>query len=290
MSLIDKMANIESKFRETEFFSPYTSMSKFSIVKMEGVNYEFRIVGYQGSGLGVFKPIDHSCAKFIRPASPEQSRSYFDVLPKVNLILCYECEYGWVAYPMNLESSIKSIGLDSEIVVRNVSDCERFDCIVGRWDGLHFWFDDVFPGSNHVKSEAMRQCFDPNKTVAKMKECSNGIKGITPEELKSFELSLASWVLFQKVSTEDMICKTLALGGGKLGKYVLRGENIEIRWTSPSGNEYISVVKKDGLDVVSAGICLSGKDEKFHLKDLPFVISEGENKRLVYRTRQIDMD
>lgn len=291
--LLKKLAERERDFRDREFLAPFTPASKTAIVKMDGANYEFRIIGHKGSGFGVFRPVDHSCARFIKQAECDQLRSYLDVLPKVNLILCYESEQGWIAFPMNLESARRTLGLDSEIIVKNVSDAERFDVVTARYDGAHFWYDEVFAGADVVKSEAMRLCFNPESTVKKMREQLAGVFALTPEDRKAFDIMLASWKLFTTVSTEERIRKMIEDGGGKLGKYVLRGDLVEVRWRSNSGGLYTSVVKKDTLDVVSAGICLSGQDTKFHLKDLPFIIDQGEQRALIYRTghaRAFDMD
>lgn len=293
--LLSKFAQEERNFRQKEFLAPFTPKSRTAIVKMNGVNYDFRIVGHKsfGSGFGVFKPIDHSCAKFVKVAEYEQIRPYLDILPKVHMILCYETDDGWVSYPMNVESSKATLGLDREIIVKNVTDCERFDVVTARYDGAHFWFDEMFAGADVVKSEDMRNCFDPSTTVKKMRDALGAIKGLTPEDHKAFDVMLASWTLFKQVTTEDRLKHFIEPGGGKLKKYVLRGDHVEILWNSESGASYVSVVQKDTLDVVSAGICLSGEDNKFHLKDLPFIVVQGEQRDAIYRTgnaRAFNMD
>lgn len=284
--LLDKFAERERDFRQREFLAPFTPGSKTALVKMDGVNYEFRIVGHKDSGFGIFKPVDATCAKFEREPDYSQLRQYLDLLPKVNMILAYESDQGWVSYPMNLDSSKATLGLDSEIIVKNVSDSERFDVVTVRYDGAHFWHDEPFIGSDLSKSAAMRDCFVPDSTSQKMKEQLAQVKGLTPEDRRAFDLALMSWKLFQKVSTEDRIKGALSSGGGKLGRYVLRGDNVEIQWTSESGQKYTSLVKRGSLDVVSAGICLSNEDSKFHLKDLPFIIDQGEKRRAIYRMGQ----
>ncbi len=287
--LLQKFATKERDFRNREFLAPYTPASKTAIVKMLGANYPFRVLGCKGHGIGIFRPVDRSCAKLVRDADFAEMRAYLDMLPKVNLILCYESDQGWIAYPMNLESSKKGLGLDSEIIVKNVTDCERFDVVTVRYDGAHFWFDEMFVGGDPIKSEQMRDCFLPNSMAQKMRMALGTLKSLTPEDRKSFDLALISWNLFQKVSTEDRIKKTFDGTGGHLGRYVLRGKNIEIRWKSSSGQEYTSLVKKDSLDVVSAGICLDphdgtgSQDSKFHLKDLPFIIEQGEKRKEIVK-------
>lgn len=284
-SLREKLAQKELALRSREFLAPFTEQSKKVHVKIDSVIYPFRIVGQPGHGFGVFKPVDGTCAKYIREAPFEMVRSYLDVLPQQLFILAYESDQGWVAYPMNIESARKSIGLDGEAIVKCVSDCERFDVIVARFDGVHFWYDSVFVGGNPQKSIEMRDCFRPDYSPQKMKQCLANVKQLTPEDHKAFEMAMASWVLFKRMSTEDRIKSLIEDAGAKFKSYVVRGANIEIRWASSSGTHYNSLVNKDSLDVVSSGICLAGEDQKFHLKDLPFVIREGERQGRIHVTR-----
>lgn len=284
--LLNKMAAKESNFRSKEFVAPFTEKSKKVHVKIDNIVYPIRIIGHSGNGFGIFKSIDGSCAKFIKMAPFELHRAYLDMLPQQLLILCYQNEQGWIAYPMNAESARKSIGLESEVPVRGVSDCERFDIIISRFDGLNFWFDSMWLGGNIQKSIYMRECFDPKYTPQRMKELLSSIREISPEDKKSFDLAIASWIVFTKQSTEDKIRNFIEMGGAKLRSYVIRGENIEVKWTSKNGNIYDSLVDKN-FDVVSAGICLSNEDHKFHLKDLPFIIDIGEDREVIHITRRV---
>jgi len=283
--LLQQMVAKERNFRTREFLAPYAEGMKSAVVKFGGVNYQFRITGFTESGIGIFQPIDHSCAKYMKDAEWDAARAFLDMLPKLHLILCYETEHGWVAFPMNVESTQKRFAFTGEVVVKGVTDAERFDVVTTRFDGVHFWYDDIFDGADMIKSESMRDAFDTKLPISEMRNEFDKIKGHTPEDTHAFELAIASWQKFRRQSTEGQLKALLSAGGGRLQKYVVRGVNIEIKWQSASGQDYNSLVKKDSLDVVCAGICLDGQDEKFHLKDLPFVISRGEDGGLIYRTR-----
>lgn len=282
--LRDKLAAKETALRHKEFLAPFDETSRKANVKVDGVIYPFRIVGQTGSGFGIFKPVDGSCARFVREAPFEMVRSFLGILPKLHFILAYETDRGWIAQPMNRESASKSLGLESEALVKNVTDCERFDVVVARFDGSNFWFDEVFMGGDLSKAAAMRECFRKDRTPRQMKLDLAKIKGMSPEDLKAFDLAVVSWAEFRKLSTEAALRKVLGDSGGKLGSYVIRGANIEVRWTTESGRSYTSVVKKDSFDVVSAGICLSGGDKQFHLKDLPYIMKQGEDRNAIFRT------
>lgn len=282
--LLRQLADKERELRTREFIAPYHPGCKSAIIKMEGVHYKFRIVGLIGSGsnIGLFQPVDPTCAKFVRDVDFDLRRRYLDILPHIHLILAYETERGWVAFPMNRESALVKFNLDSEVLVKGVTDVERFDTIIARYDGLHFWFDEPFAGADPVLAHHMRECFRPDWDVARMEKEIKVLKGLSAEQRRTFELAVVSWTLFRKLTTEDRIKRVLESGGGTLGRYVLRGDNLEIKWSSPSGRLYTSLINKDTLDVVSAGICLSGEDRKFHLKDLPFIMDQGERQNAIH--------
>lgn len=282
--LLAKTTAKERKVRSQDFLAPYTEQSKHAIVKIDGVNYRFRIVGFKGSGFGVFKPIDPTCARFARAAEFDQIYEYLQMLPKMHVILVCQTDLGWCAYPFNTESAQRKFGVDFEIIVRNASDIERFDVVTVRCDGRNFWYEEPFIGSDPIKADSLRECFALRTEPLKMQRAFDKLKGMTPEERKSFDLALASWREFQKQSTEDRIKEMLSVGGADLDKYVIRGEQIEITWLSRSGKAYKSRVDKKSLDVISPGICLNNDDSRFHLKDLPGVIHEGEDGNHIYVT------
>lgn len=276
----------EREVRSQEFLAPYTEQSKHAIVKIDGMNYRFRIVGFRGNGFGIFQPVDPTCARFVRAAEFDQTYEYLQILPRMYVILVCQTDLGWCAYPFNIESVTK-FGVDSEIIVRNASDIERFDVVAVRCDGRNFWYEEPFVGSDPVKADSLRSCFALRTEPLKMQRALGKLKGLTPEERKSFDLALASWRQFQRQSTEDRLKEMLATGGADLDNYVIRGKQIEITWQARSGRYYKSHVNKDTFDVVSAGICLNSEDDKFHLKDLPGVIKEGEDGGLIYVTDHV---
>jgi hypothetical protein len=278
--LLKQMAAKERKFRAQDFVAPYTQGSVFAIVPMhKGMLYRFRIKGFKDAGIGLFHPTSPNDAEFVSDAPFDQARTYLDALPKTLLVLSYQTEQGWIALPLSEESTRKTLGIAGPVLVLNVSDAQRFDPIVARFDGVNFWFDELFTGADPVKADEMRALFQ------KGFQGNVNVKGVVPEERDAYSLACDAWKQFAKISVESKVKQILKDGGARLGSFVVRGKNIEIKWTSASGEVYNSLVNKDTLDVISAGICLSGEDSKFHLKDLPHLIEQGEKRRLIVITR-----
>ena len=261
-----------------------------AIVKMDDMNYKFHISGHSGNGIGVFSPVDETHATYKEEASWELSHNYMKVLPFIHMILAYEVEDGWVAHPMHSATAKTKLGLMGEIVVHNVSDAERFDVVTVRFDGVSFWHDDVFIGADLTKSYGMREAFNADWTPSKMRKKLEEVKGITPEDHLAFTLAVDSWIHFKKVSTEDQLQEVLSPGGGKLKKYIVRGKNLEVQWTSRSGRLYTSTVNKESFDGICAGFCVDGEDTKFHLKDYPYIAAIGEEANAIYETTYRNID
>lgn len=281
-SILDKMIAKEKSFRHKRFFAPFTPNTKTAVVKLDGMNYVFKI-NCPGTGFGFFQSLDGVKADLIEMSSLDSVRQYLDILPRIHLILCYETNYGWVAYPLHLESAKKKLSVSGPIIVRSVADCQRFDVIVARFDGLYFWYDEIFSGEDPFKSEEIRQCFTGFQSKPMFQKFEK-LSGVSPERKTAFEIAVGSWEEFRKTTTEENLQNLLVQGGGSLKSYIVRGDNLEVNWDTSSGSRYISIVDKETFDVLSAGICLSGEDTKFHLKDLPYIVFQGEQQQAIYRT------
>lgn len=286
--LLAEFSAKEVELRTKDFFAPYAEVSKFAVVKIQGAHYRFRIIGFKGSGFGIFRPVDPTCARFVRTADFDDVHNYLQLLPKHYFILVCQTNIGWCVYPFNAEVAAKKFGAGTEVILRNVSDVDRFDVVTARHDGMNFWYEEPFSGADPVKAETLRECFALRTEPLKMKKKLDAISGLTPEEKRSLDLAMASWREYQQQTTEGQVREWLARGGADLDNYVIRGEQIEITWQARSGRYFRSRVDKDSLDVVSAGICLSGGDAKFHLKDLPGLIEEGERRGVIYTTDVVD--
>lgn len=271
--IFKSIINREREFRIKEFLAPYTEESKIAVIKMDGLNYKFHISGFSGSGIGKFVPVSPTHARYLSEANQDLIKLYFNNLPLLRVILCYETNFGWVAYPANISVARNKFFLDGEVVVKNVATANRFDLVLTRFDGLHFWFDGVCSTTNSDKAKDMRDCFIPKYTPDQMREALKKVSGITPEDTSAFELAISS--------AENILNEYLTTGGGSLTSYVVQGPNIEIKWKSAAGNSYTSLVDKESLDVISTGVCLT--DDTLHLKDLPFLAESIENYRVPIR-------
>ncbi len=84
-------------------------------------------------------------------------------------------------------------------------------------------------------------------------------------------------------TSEGRIRYALKETGARLVDLVVRSNNLaEVKWVSNRGNHYNSIINPTDLDVISAGLCLSGEDKKYDLISLVDVVSEGERRNLIH--------
>lgn len=288
--LLDSFIKKEQTLLNNTFVAPFDQHTTRIIVKIDKLNYKFNIKKTTSAGLGYFKPKNATEAVLIGEVEEYLSESFFKTLPSINFILCYETDFGWIAYPYDLHGVAK-YGIFGEVLIKNVKDCQRFDIITARYDSVNFWYHEIFSGANIAKVIELRECFQSNFNEAQIKLAKDKILGLKKEEETSFDIILESWKKFLKTSTEEVIKQFLQNSGATLSNYILKGESVEIKWKAPSGKTYYSVIKKDSYDVITAGICLSGEDKKFHLKDLPYLVDFAEKEDGVYLTRrEIDFE
>jgi hypothetical protein len=282
--LLDSFIKKERDLLNNMFIAPFDQNTTTIIVKIDKVNYKFKINKTKSSGLGYFKPKNSKEAVLVGEVEEYLADSFLKSLPSLIFILCYETDFGWIAYPYDL-NGIAKYNIFGEILIKNVKDCQRFDIITARYDSVNMWYHEPFAGANISKSIQLRDCFQSDFNELQIKAAKDKILGLKTEESKAFDIVLESWKKFLKTSTEDTIKQFLQNSGATLSNYILKGTDIEIKWKAPSGKTYYSLIKKDSYDVVSAGICLSGEDQKFHLKDLPYLVDFAEKENGVYVTR-----
>lgn len=282
--LLYKMASKERRVRGRNFVAPYIKGSKTAIVQIDKLMYRFKIEGIQGNGIGLFRPVNALIAKYVGEAEFEHRQRFLSALPSIELILSYQIDDGWVCIPAH-KNTTKQLGGSQEVIVFGVQDAQRFDVVTARSDGYNLWYDDLSAASDPIVADNMREQFEElAKRTFSPKDVEMRVRNATPECHEAFRLAAQSWVKFRKTTTEDRVRELLRNGGARLGSFIARGQELEIIWQSESGVQYQSVVDRDSLDVVTAGICLDGEDDKFHLKDLPHLVSLGENTGSIYRT------
>lgn len=271
--LLNKLASQEKSFLSQEIFSPYLRGGANLSVKLNGVIYKLKTSKFKKDGFGIFKAKNYNSARFVREAEMYEKDEYLGLLPKVDLILVYNVNR-WVAYPAHINSFKHRFNMDPKLYsVLCADNVEIMDTVEARFDGSNFWFDSIKFAADVDRIESLRTRLE-NKNYS---ITDSALSGLTPEESKAFELAAAFHKQEHVGTLERRLSDELFKYGAKLDKFIERGTNVSVQWRDQStGGTYTSVLDKYTLNVVTAGICLSGGDKVFDLQSLVGVCRQAE--------------
>ncbi|MBA7668158.1 hypothetical protein ES703_76264 [subsurface metagenome] len=252
----------ERVFLKSYFLAPifkdrkvYTTVAGFSTT-LQVINAE--------PGWAIIKPISLTRAKVIsRPAEKDIQR-YLNALPKVSFILAKKYEDEWFGFPAYEYHS--KLGNLAPLNMRQINRGRgaKFCQVVTGYDGKNFWFLAPDFKRHPFIAEFLEDNLREKTPVSKLTG-----QGLTPQEKLTYRIALD----MEKEPVEEMLKRVVAHGGGKLHSYVDRGDSYTIRF-SVAGEVVSATVKKD-LQIISAGFCLSGQDNKFDLASLTSIVREG---------------
>lgn len=243
--------------QQKQFFALFANHSQYVLSQKHDKYHTFRIVGFDAGGAGIFESIDATCAKYVKEVPLEQKQAYFHTLPSIHLIMSYETDRGWMCYPfIKLDEADPLYDLQSEVLVKNVVGCDRFDTISARYDGMHFWFDSKITSDNEsIKAQAMRLCLRHDLTPERMKYNIDKINcQLTQEDRKAFSLAVQAWLIFQRQPLAERQFANVVQSDGSLGSYVVHDIDTNVRFWQEANYKYDSVVDNELLGVTCIGI------------------------------------
>jgi hypothetical protein len=274
--LLKELANQEKQLADTEFIAPCVVGGKVR-TRMSGMIYTFIPKPRNFEGWGIFQPVDMQTAEVIDEASLPQINEYLQNLKPLKLRLVHVFQgQTWLAYPVNETDMQQRYGICKPVPVHLVSDGTRFDVITGRTDGVTWWFDECDRRSDPFVVQELQANI---KKAVLPKQLH--FRGITPEMRTVYDLVAQKAQEFdglhQQKRDENRLHEALKLGGGELREFRDRKDHWVIEWITSDGELHNSAISKSDLTVISAGICLSGEDEKFDLQSLVTVVEQRDN-------------
>lgn len=273
--LLNKLSSQEKSALGNEIFAPYVKGGSKILIRINKIIYKLKTPKFKKDGFGVFKAFGANHAKLVRSAEPYEIDEYLQLLPKADFVLVYKVGR-WLAYPVNESSFKHRFKAEPKLLnILAVDNVELLDTITARFDGTNFWFDSLKFGGDVEKKEGLRKRIEEQSyTVTK-----NVSSGLTPEELTAFKYACQFHREATMSDLEKRLNNELGKFGAKVDKFTERGDNVSVQWKDGQTNsKYTSVFKKDNLDVVTAGICLSGGDKVFDLQSLVGVVRQAQNR------------
>ena len=208
-----------------------------------------------------------------------EKQNYLKLFPTIRFVLCREVKNGWLGFPAyqgDARFNIKGLA-----PIQLAEEVQVFDIVCARFDGGNLWFDELdqrrSPRSAIYLRESLNILRKPNELE---------LDSLTQEEKDAYniayEFAYEQSEEAKKERENDKIKVALKRAGAKYEGHIERGDTFTIEYTV-DGAKHRSVIQKGSLNVVTAGICLSGGDKAFDLQSLVGVIREGRQRNHIVR-------
>lgn len=277
--LLNKMEAAEEAFLETEFLSPILPGEQVR-VRIAGVICTLRVVGKVEPGWAILKPLAMDKAKVMAQPNLRQIRDYLELFPALKLLLVSRAGRDWLALPAHRSDS--RFQIDHTVRVRLVRGAELFQQIIARFDGGHFWFQEVDRRRSPAIAAYLRDALTVETSPDQLHKPT-----LTAEEREAYRLLYKAIEDARRDQVEVCLADALAHAGAALSAYIEREDAYTVSF-SVDGQTHRSTVRKGDLTVLAAGICLSGQDRRFDLQSLVGVIREGRQRRQIVHTDEED--
>jgi hypothetical protein len=283
--LFDKLAKAESDFLRREFLAPVLHGSGGVQVQIAGVRMKLKIEPRNFSGFGIFQPQSHTLARHVRNATMGERQRYLQLFPSVVMIACCPLpavndERDWLAIPAN--------GSDTRFSIKGLAPlnlCESvdlFETVLCRFDGSQFWFDRVDDRADPGLALYLREAWFKSTPPSALERA-----GLSPQYRAAYahafekkraeeQARIAREREARRATSEGRLQDALEHAGAELNEFTERGDVYAVTYTV-DGERHTSVVDRRSLAVITAGICLSGEDEKFDLASLVGVLRERDH-------------
>jgi len=277
--LINKLDTAEQHFLNSEFLSPVIQGVSVR-VRISGIVMSMRLNPLNFHGWGIFKPVSRHLAQYIRNPTMMEKKQYLSLFPTLRFVLNRQDGNTWFGNPAT--QSDTRFKITGSVPIQLAEEVQVFDIVCTRFDSSFCWFDEIDPSRNPKNFNYLRGALQELLEPDKLK-----ISGLTKEEIDAYHiayhLAYENSEEAKKGSESDRIKTALTRAGADYKGHIDRGDTYTIEY-AVDGHQHRSVVTKDNLSVVSAGICLSGGDRNFDLQSLVCVVRTGHNKGHVVNT------
>jgi len=265
--LIDRFGREEDAFLRREFLARVGPGGTVR-VRISGVVCELAVNAVD-EGIALLRPRSHREAEMVRPATRSEVKKYLDLFPRARVVVAYLHDGTWLGLPAAAPE--KGIQVEGWVPLALGRDLQLFQTAVVRFDGARFLVEKTErPAEATYLRDELRKG-TPAEGLTR--------KGLTPPERQAYEFQLRLKEEMEKSVEERRLERALKLGGAELTGFHEKDGNFSVSWRV-DGREYLSLVTKSDLTVVSSGICLSGRDRDFDLASLVGVMRQHHEEGL----------
>lgn len=274
--LLKRLSEAEEDLRGRRFLAPCVRGGRVR-ANVAGLLYTFAPVPRDFEGWGIFQPADEREARVVEEADLPRVAEYLSLFPRLRLRLAYRLRGAtWLAYPANESDARQRFPASGArpVAVHLVADGQEFEQATACSVGGAFFYEDADRRADPLDAERLREAWRERLAPDAL-----GWPGLTPEMRTCYallhgreEAARERKERRRERSDEGRLRGALRFGGGDLRSYRDRGDHWLVEWATRDGELHTSAISKRDLTVVSAGICLSGEDEKFDLQSLVGVV------------------
>lgn len=272
--LLDKMEAAEDAFLDTEFLAPVLPGGQVR-VRVAGLVCTLKVMDPPGPDWAILKPLSLDRAVIVDRPSLRQVRDYISLYPAVRLLLIARTDPDWLALPAHRGDA--RLQIDGAVRVHLVTGARPFQRIVARFDGAHFWYQEIDRRRSPAIAAYLREALAAEIEPEELHKPT-----LTAEERDAYRVAYKAIEEARRDNVEARIDAALAHGGGEFAAYIEREDAYTVEFRV-DGQAHSTTVRKDDLSVLVAGICLEGQDRRFDLQSLVGVIREGARGGRIYR-------
>lgn len=279
-AVLDKLERAERDFLGTAFLAPIVGDGRVQ-VRIAQVVCHLRVAERQ-AGWYVLRPISIGEAEIVREASLSEVARYLALFPQVRLVLAQKIDRQWLAFSAQRGDNRFRIAGPIGLWLA-AEDVERFDGVEAAFDGRSFWYVQRDRRSDPAVSAYLRERFaqdpigdlPPDVTLLHK-------RGLSREQREVYAWLREQLKAAQRDRVEVRLADALGHADATLHSYLERDDVYVVKY-EVDGRERLSTIRRDDFSVVTAGVCLSGQDQRFDLTSLVGVLREGEREhRLVW--------
>lgn len=266
LALIKQLAQQEKQLAETTFLAPLVRGGKVR-VRVDGIVYELQVDDRRFEGWGIFRMTGPGQAALVEPASLSLIGSYLKLLAQKKFVLLDQFDDLWFALPFS--TSDTRFNLSGPVPVHLTRGAACLDTINARFDGSLFWFEAIDRRHDPAIARSLRRQLEQKVAPKEIRA-----PGLTPQEKLAYHLL---WIHRYGQEIKDdraRIAEALSHSNATLDAFWYESDDRASVRFLVDGRLHVVDVRPSDMSVISAGICLSGRDSDFDLTSLVGVFRE----------------
>ncbi|HEY7347005.1 MAG TPA: hypothetical protein VH599_01705 [Ktedonobacterales bacterium] len=280
--LLNKLEAAEQDFLASEVLAPVLPGQAVT-VRITGIVCRLHVDNQRFEGWAIMRPLSTSQARIVRPARLAEVSAFLKLFPATRLIAVLREGRRWHGLAAQKGDTRFRIDRPMPALLAEES-IQPFETLLVRFDGRFFWYERRDPRRNPALAAYLRQALNDRVAPGDLHK-----SGLSAEERAAYTWAWGLLEEVRKSAVEQRLADALMHAGGQLEAFTERDEAYTITY-EVDGSRHVSTVRKNDLTVLTAGICLSGQDQRFDLTSLVGVVREAAARRGIVRVGDDGID